>query len=129
MFLFIVANKIFCLFKKMSLCFFGRGYISREGVKLSSSQFLCFFWGGGGEGVGGVGLGKKEWGQNFRVGLIPWRTLWWIFEKWFIKMLKKTFMSIYIQVLKFYEVLSCAYFKGLSLFCLCSAFKGLFCLV
>ena len=131
MFFFIVANKIFFLFKKMSVCFFGRGYISREGVKFSSSQcFLCFFFFFfGGEVVGGVGLGKKEWGQYFRVGLIPWRTLQWIFEKWFIKMLKKTFMSIYIQVLKFYEVLSCTYFKGLSLFCLCSAFKGLFCLV
>ena len=36
----------------MSLCFFGRGYISREGVKFSSSQFLCFFFGGGGGGGG-----------------------------------------------------------------------------
>ena len=26
-------------------------------------------------GVGG--LGKKGWGQYFRVGLIPWRTLFW----------------------------------------------------
>ena len=23
------------------------------------------------------GLGKKGWGRYFRVGLIPWRTLWW----------------------------------------------------
>ena len=26
---FIVGNKIFCFFKNMNLCFFGRGYISR----------------------------------------------------------------------------------------------------
>ena len=42
----------------MSLCFFGRGYISREGVKFSSSQFfLCFFFfgeGGGGSWWGGA---------------------------------------------------------------------------
>ena len=43
----------------MSLCFFGRGYISREGVKFSSSQFfLCFFffffWGGGESWWGGA---------------------------------------------------------------------------
>ena len=44
----------------MSLCFFGRGYISREGVKFSSSRFfLCFFFGGGGGGGWGGGAREK----------------------------------------------------------------------
>ena len=46
---FIVGNKIFCFFKTMSLCFFGRGYISRE--ESSSQKF-----GGGGGGWGYCGL-------------------------------------------------------------------------
>ena len=74
------------------------------------------------------GLVKNGWGQYFSVALIPWRILWRIFGKWFMKMSKKkkkrrTFISqqmyLYIwvtDILKFYEVLFCAYCKGL--FCL-----------
>ena len=81
-FLFNVGNKIFCFFKKWVFPL-GRGYSSRWGmVKFSKilrkvahkmGVLLCedfFFLGGGG------GLGKKGWGQYFRVRLIPWRTLW-----------------------------------------------------
>ena len=28
---FIVGNKIFCFFKKMSVCFFGQGYVLKRG--------------------------------------------------------------------------------------------------
>ena len=38
-------------------------------IKGGSDTFrICFFGGGGGQGVGGLG-------QYFRVGLIPWRKL------------------------------------------------------
>ena len=91
MFFVILGNKIFCFFKKISLFFFARGYISRG--ESSSAKF----WGGSlkkGDGVWKIeklfgGLGKKGWGQYFRVGLISCRILWWIFGKWFMKMLKK----------------------------------------
>ena len=67
---------------KNECCFFGQRYILRG--ELSSPKFwgellrkrrsdrfsFFFFFGGGG------GLGKKGWGQYFRVGLIPWRILW-----------------------------------------------------
>ena len=36
-----------------------------------------------------MGLVKKGWDQCFRMGLIAWRTQWWIFGKWFMKALKK----------------------------------------
>ena len=125
MFFFNVGNKIFCFFKRMSLCNFWWGYISR-GEWTSQVLRFRFFGGGGG--------GKKGWGPYFRVGLIPRRTLWWIFWKWFMKMLKKkTFILqqsyLYIRVLKSCEVLFYTYCKGLfcfyiavvQLLCLCSS--------
>ena len=80
-FLFNDENKIFRFFKKWFFPFLD---ISRG--ELSSPKKIFFL--GGGEGLlrmGGVwdrfrifggGLSKKGWGQYFRVGLIPWRTLW-----------------------------------------------------
>ena len=135
MFFFIVGNEIFYFFKKMTLCFFGRGCISKRGQPSSPK-----FWGellkrGGGHltdlefsflgwGKGGGSRGKTRWDRYFRIGLIPWRTLWWIFGKWFMKMPKKTlfisqqtYLSIWVRdILKFYEVFFCTYCKGL--FCL-----------
>ena len=110
MFFFIGRNKIFCFFKNESLLL-GRGHISKGGQILQNCEGVALK-GGKGEGVwqiyrfrfflggGRGGLGKKRWGQYFRVGLIPWGTLWWIFGKWFMKMLKKnihftTTISIY----------------------------------
>ena len=109
MFFFIVGNEIFYFFKKMSLCLLGRG-------NLTDLEFSFLGW-----EEGGGGRGKTRWGRYFWIGLILWRTLWWIFGKWFMKMSKgKTFISrqtyLYIQVtnfLKFYEVLFCKYCKGL----------------
>ena len=74
MFFFIVGNEIFYFFKKMSLCLFGRGYISRRGqpsfpkfwgellkrggghlADLESDRFRIFFsW------VGGRGRGPRQ---------------------------------------------------------------------
>ena len=59
---FIVGNKIFCFFKKWVFAFLGLL------IKTGSDRFRNFFFLGG-------GLGKKGWGQNFRVRLIPWGTL------------------------------------------------------
>ena len=61
----------------MSFSFFGRAYSSGGGVK-----FFKILTGGGDGRVSDRfitflgGLGKKGWGQYFRVGVIPWRTLW-----------------------------------------------------
>ena len=61
----------------MSLLFWTRVHFNGGG----GSQVIQNFEGGEKEGEGGLPdifflgkrLGKKEWGQNFRVGLIPWR--------------------------------------------------------
>ena len=65
---------------KNESCFFGRGYISREGsqilqhfekwllIKRGPGRFKFFFV--------GRGLGKNGWVQYFRAELIPWKTLW-----------------------------------------------------
>ena len=76
---FIVVNKIFCFFKKWVFVFLDEGTFQGGGVKFSKilrgfahigegSDRFRFFLGRG-------GLCKKGWGQYFRVGLIPWRTL------------------------------------------------------
>ena len=79
---FIVGNNLFCFFK-MSLCFFwtrvhfkGAVNFSKilrrvahkgvEGVEEGVSDRFRTFWGS---------LDKKGWGQYFKVGMIPWRTL------------------------------------------------------
>ena len=59
----------------MSLCFLVRGYVSRGSqtflvellIKRRGVRIFGFF---------GGSLGKKESGQKFRVGLIPWSTLY-----------------------------------------------------
>ena len=114
MFFFIVGNKIFCFFWKISLSFFGRGHIStggEDGGGGGGSQVLQNFEGccskkkrlgglTGLESLFGGELGKKWRGQYFRVEQIPRRALWCIFGKRFMKMLKNnihftTNISIY----------------------------------
>ena len=60
----------------MSLSFFGREYISRQGVKFSKIlRGVAHKEGSDRSRIFLAGLGKKGWGQYFRLGLIPWRTL------------------------------------------------------
>ena len=76
MFLFNVWNKIFCFFKTWVFPFLGESTF--QGRELSSPKF----WGGllikrgfDRSRIFLAGLGQKGWGQYFRLGLIPWRTL------------------------------------------------------
>ena len=92
----------------MSLCFFGQGHFKGEG-KLwggllikgggeGGGSLQIFFWWGQGE------LGKKGWGQYFRVGLIPWSTLCststfiQIFQKVTLKKKNQTIWKIFTSL-------------------------------
>ena len=114
MFFSLLVIKSFVSLKKRIFAFLVQGPFQggwKEGGRSEVIKFSSF------SRVGGGRLAKKGWRQYFRVGLIHWRTLRWIFGKWFMKMLKKTSISqqayLYIRVLKFYKVLFCTYCKGL----------------
>ena len=78
---FNAGNKIFCFFKKWVLLFWMRVHFKGVGSQVPQNfeAWLLIKEGGGGFYRFRIvfrRLGKKGWGQYFRVGLIPWRTLW-----------------------------------------------------
>ena len=121
---FTVGSKIFCFFAVLD-----KGTFQGGSHVLQNFEEGCSKIGGRGSDrfkffLGGD-LDKNGGGQYFMVGLINWRTLWWIFRKWFMKISRKKIfipqqVYLYIQVT---DILSFMESYFVHIVKVCSAFK------